>query len=203
MNTFSQPVLLAVSQMKEFEKFIQSPLEACILMNLHIRLLPDVVRAAHGAGKTVFVHADLIHGLAADEYGCEYICQQLGADGVISTKPKVLETARRSRRAAILRLFLIDSQSLSKGIALIRHLRPDYVELLPALACEVIPELLAGLAQHLSGQDEGSAPDISLLCGGLIRTPSQIDRCLRCGARAVTLSDQELAIRYLTSGQRR
>ena len=200
MKTFSQPVLLAVSQMKEFEKFLQGPLEVCILMNLHIRLLPNMIRAAHSAGKTVFLHADLIHGLAADEYGCEYICQQLQADGVISTKPRVLETARRSRRAAVLRLFLIDGQSLSKGISLIRHLHPDYVELRPALACDVIPELLDGLTGP--GRDGTPAPDISLLCGGLIRTPEHIDRCLRCGARAVTLSDHELAIRYLASHRR-
>ena len=197
MKVFSQPVLLAVSTIKEFEKFLDSPLEACILMNLHLSLLPEILRAAHRAGKTVFIHADLVHGLAADEYGCEYICQQLGADGVISTKPRVLETARRSHKTTVLRLFLIDSQSLAKGISLIRHLRPDCVELLPALACEAIPELLAGLSRPQPGQETVSAQDISLLCGGLLRSPEQIDHCLQRGAQAVTLSSRELAVRYL------
>ena len=134
MVSFSQPVLLAVSQIRGFERFLKSPLHTCILMDMHINRLPALIRAAHGEGKRVFLHADLLHGLAADEYGCEYICQQLRADGVISTKNRVLETARRNRSATILRLFLIDTKSLEKGVALIDSLRPDYVELLPGLA---------------------------------------------------------------------
>lgn len=191
MVSFSQPVLLAVSQIRGFERFLKSPLHTCILMDMHINRLPALIRAAHGEGKRVFLHADLLHGLAADEYGCEYICQQLRADGVISTKNRVLETARRNRSATILRLFLIDTKSLEKGVALIDSLRPDYVELLPGLACEVIPDLKKRLR-------EKGTPDIPLLCGGLIRTQEQIVRCIEAGAHAVTLSDRWLAEAFLS-----
>lgn len=193
MVSFSQPVLLAISQIRDFERFLKSPLDTCILMDMHINQLPAMLRAARGAGKRVFLHADLLHGIAADEYGCEYICQQLKADGVISTKSRVLETARRNHTATILRLFLIDTKSLDKGVALIDSLQPDYVELLPGLACEVIPDLKNRLRAK-------GAPEISLLCGGLIRTPEQIRRCLKAGAHAVTLSDQRLALEYLGAG---
>ncbi|MCI8402481.1 MAG: glycerol-3-phosphate responsive antiterminator [Lachnospiraceae bacterium] len=186
MTTFSQPVLLAVSQVKDFEKFIRSPLDICILMDIHVNLLPSMMHMAHDAGKKIFLHADLLRGISADEYGCEYICQRLRTDGIISTKARILETARRNRTASILRLFLIDSKSLEKGIVLIESLRPDYVELLPGLAWEIIPELKARLAASGTGE-------IPLLCGGLIRTPQQIDRCLAAGACAVTLSDLRLA----------
>ncbi len=192
MVSFSQPLLLAVSQIREFERFLKSPLDTCILIDMHINQLPALMRAARSAGKRVFLHADLLHGLAADEYGCEYICQHLKADGIISTKNRVLETARRNHTATILRLFLIDTKSLDKGVALIDSLRPDYVELLPGLACEVIPDLKKRLR-------EKGAPEISLLCGGLIRTPEQITRCLRAGAHAVTLSDRRLAETFLAS----
>ena len=109
MTPFSQPILLAISQMKDFEKFLQSPLDTCILMDFHINLLPSMMQAAHAAGKTVYLHADLLRGVSADEFGCEYLCQRLRADGIISTKPKVLEAARRNHVATILRLFLIDT----------------------------------------------------------------------------------------------
>ena len=190
MVTFSQPVLLAISQMKEFEKFLTGPIDTGILMNLHLGLLPAMLRKARAAGKQVFIHSDLIHGLAADEYGCEYLCQALGCDGVISTKTKVLETAHRAHRTTILRLFLIDSKSLEKGISLIQSLHPDCVELLPGLAWEIVPEIKGRLSNV--GID-----DISFLCGGLLRTPDQITRCLRAGAGAVTLSDRKLAEEYL------
>ncbi len=190
MTAFSQPVLLAVSQVKDFEKFLKSSLSTCILMDLHINLLPGMIRSAHSAGKKVFLHADLLRGVSADEFGCEYICQQLKADGVISTKTRILETARRNGAAIILRLFLIDTKSLEKGLHLIEGLRPDCVELLPGLACEVIPRLKKRMASM-------DMREVSFLCGGLIRTPEQIRLCLDAGACAVTLSDAKLAGEYL------
>ena len=193
MTPFSQPILLAISQMKDFEKFLQSPLDTCILMDFHINLLPSMMQAAHAAGKTVYLHADLLRGVSADEFGCEYLCQRLRADGIISTKPKVLEAARRNRVATILRLFLIDTKSLDKGAALIKNLQPDHVELLPGLACDAI----ADLKQRL--QPEANTQPQSFLCGGLIKTHAQITRCLEAGACAVTLSDRTLAEEYLTS----
>ena len=193
MAPFSQPILLAISQMKDFEKFLQSPLDTCILMDFHINLLPSMMQAAHTAGKTVYLHADLLRGVSADEFGCEYLCQRLRADGIISTKPKVLEAARRNRVATILRLFLIDTKSLDKGASLIKNLQPDHVELLPGLACDAI----ADLKQRL--QPEASTQTQSFLCGGLIKTHDQISRCLEAGACAVTLSDRELAEKYLAT----
>lgn len=188
MTPFSQPILLAISQMKDFEKFLKSPLDTCILMDFHINLLPSMMQAAHQAGKTVFLHADLLRGVSADEFGCEYLCQRLKADGIISTKPKVLEAARRNHVATILRLFLIDTKSLDKGAALIRSLQPDHIELLPGLACDAISDLKQRLDSHIPQ---------SFLCGGLIKKPEQIDHCLEAGACAVTLSDRTLAEAYL------
>ena len=193
MTPFSQPILLAISQMKDFEKFLQSPLDTCILMDFHINLLPSMMQAAHVAGKTVYLHADLLRGVSADEFGCEYLCQRLRADGIISTKPKVLEAARRNRVATILRLFLIDTKSLDKGAALIKNLQPDHVELLPGLACDAIADLKQRLQPAASTQPQ------SFLCGGLIKTHAQITRCLEAGACAVTLSDRTLAEEYLAS----
>ena len=193
MTPFSQPILLAISQMKDFEKFLQSPLDTCILMDFHINLLPSMMQAAHAAGKTVYLHADLLRGVSADEFGCEYLCQRLRADGIISTKPKVLEAARRNRVATILRLFLIDTKSLDKGAALIKNLQPDHVELLPGLACDAIADLKQRLQPAASTQPQ------SFLCGGLIKTRAQITRCLEAGACAVTLSDRTLAEEYLAS----
>lgn len=200
MTAFSQPILLAISQVKDFERFLKSTLDTCILMDFHINLLPAMMQRAHAAGKKVYLHADLLRGVSADEFGCEYLCQRLRADGIISTKPKVLEAARRNHVTTILRLFLIDTKSLEKGIALIRSLRPDHVELLPGLACDVIPDLKQRLATHGISTDlsHKEQPDLTFLCGGLIKAPTQITRCLEAGACAVTLSDQQLAEDYLS-----
>lgn len=180
----TQKIIPAVTSMKDFEKFLESNLEYCVLMNLHIALMEQMLPIAKKKGKKVLLHLDLIHGLSGDEFGCEYACQRLQADGVISTKGKVIEIAKKNRKLAIFRLFLIDTKSLEKGIALCNHIRPDYMEVLPGIASSIIPRL-----RERTG--------VPMMSGGLIRTQEEIKRCLENGACAVTISDMGLALKEL------
>ena len=123
----NQRIVPAVTNMKDFEKFLESRLEYCVLMNLHISLMEQMLPMAKKKGKKVLVHLELIHGLSSDEYGCEYACQRLRVDGVISTKGKVVETAKKNKKLAVLRLFLIDTKSLEKGLNLCSTVQPDYM----------------------------------------------------------------------------
>ncbi|KSV59857.1 glycerol-3-phosphate responsive antiterminator [Acetivibrio ethanolgignens] len=177
----NQRIVPAVTNMKDFEKFLESSLEYCVLMNLHISLMEQMLPMAKKKGKKVLVHLELIHGLSGDEYGCEYACQRLRVDGVISTKGKVVETAKRNKKLAILRLFLIDTKSLEKGLNLCSTVQPDYMEVLPGLASSIIP----GLKERVN---------VPMMSGGLIRSREQIEECLKNGACAVTISDMKLAL---------
>lgn len=183
MTGLNREIIYAISQMKEFERFLDSDLECCVLMDMHLALLSSMVRTAHEKGKKVFFHLDLLKGISADEYGCEYACQCLRADGIISSKVKVIETAKKNRRMAILRLFLIDSKSLERGISLCNTCQPDYVEILPGIACGILPYI----------QTRTSA---KLMCGGLIRTPEELHACFEAGACAVTISKMDTIRRY-------
>lgn len=182
---FDEPVILAISSGKEFEKFLESSITCCVLMNLHLSMVAQFVAVAHQSDKKVYLHLDLIKGIAADDAGCEYVCQVLGVDGIISTKGKVVETAKRLQKTAILRMFLIDSQSLKKGERMIEECRPDYVEVLPGIAYSILPKLI----------EETKA---SFLCGGLISSKEQIRACLDAGAVAVTISDRKEAEAFIT-----
>ncbi len=183
-NTLTSPVIPAISNGKEFEKFLESSIGSCVLMNMHLSFVADFLKQAHKVSKTVYLHMDLIKGIASDEAGCEYVCQVLGADGIISTKGKVVECAKRLKRTAILRMFLIDSQSLKKGVKMIEELKPDYVEVLPGLACSILPELI-------------KTTNASFLCGGLISTKEQVKECLSQGAVAVTISNLKTAEEFI------
>lgn len=176
-----QKIIPAITNMKDFEKFLESSLEYCVLMNLHISLMEQMIPMAKKKGKKVLLHLDLINGLAGDEYGCEYACQRLKVDGVISTKGKVVETAKRNKKLAILRLFLIDTKSLEKGLNLCNSVQPDYMEVLPGLASAIIPRLL-------------ERTKVPVMSGGLIRSREEIEECLKNGACAVTISDMRLAL---------
>lgn len=181
MNNFSQNIIPAISNTKDFEKFLKSDKEYCVLLDLHISLAEQLVTMAHKAEKKVLVHLDLIHGIASDEYGCEYFCQKIKVDGIISTKGKVIEAAKRNKKIGILRIFLIDSRSLEKAIALCNAVAPDYVEVLPGIASGILPMLKTRIS-------------VPMMSGGLIKTKEEIQKCLDDGACAVTVSDTQMAL---------
>lgn len=175
----NQKIVPSIATMKSFEHFLKTEYQVCFVMNFHISLIKDLVASAHQHGKKVIVHIDLIQGLASDEFGCEYLCQVLKADGVISTKGKILEAAKKNKRIAILRVFLIDSKSLEKGIALVNNVKPDYMEILPAIATEIIPYI----QQNCS---------VALIGGGLVRTVKQVEDGLKAGMQAVSVTKEEI-----------
>lgn len=183
MVELNREVIFAVSQMKEFERFLKSDLKYCVLMDIHLAMLASLVKAAHENEKKVFFHLDLLKGISADEFGCEYACQRLKADGIISSKVKVIEAAKKNHRPAILRLFLMDSKSLERGLTLCNSCEPDYVEILPGIACGILPYLQTRTASKL-------------MCGGLIRTPEELKACFDAGACAVTISKMETVRQY-------
>ena len=179
-----QMIIPAVADMKAFEYFLKSDFTICICMNIHVALLRNCIKMAKKCGKKVFVHLDLIKGISADEYGCEYVCQEMEADGIISTRRKAIETAKKLKKTGILRLFLIDSQSLESGISLCNSLEPDYMEVLPGIACSIFPHII-------------SRTKVPIMGGGLIRTGQEIQTCFDAGAAAITISDIKEAERYL------
>lgn len=184
MEKIEQKVIPAISNEKDFEKFLESKYCYCVFLNMNISQLGILIDMTHKQGKKALVHIDLIQGLASDEYGCEYACQKLKADGIISTKGKIVEMAKKNKKIAILRLFLIDSKSLEKGLNLCNTIMPDYMEVLPGIADSIIPYIKERV-------------DVSIMSGGLIKTEEQIDDCLNQGAKAVTISDMKVAIKYL------
>lgn len=179
-----QCVLPVLKDWKQFEAFLKSQVTWCILMEFHINFLEELIKQAHEHHKKVIVHMDLLHGLSNDAYGVQYVTQKLHADGIISTKPKAIISAKSNHALAILRLFLIDSNSLKKGCALANQVAPDYLEVLPALTLHAVDRI----------RDHCTLP---LIGGGLIQTKADIDVCLQSGMEAVSLSDLSLCEAYL------
>ena len=100
-----------------------------------------------------------------------------------SSKVKVIETAKKNRRVGILRLFLMDSKSLERGLNLCNNCQPDYVEILPGIACSILPYLRTRTTSKL-------------MCGGLIKNADELKACFDAGACAVTVSRMETIRQY-------
>lgn len=178
IDCFAIPV---IKDHKSLEKFIESELKWCILVDFHMNFLQDILNLLHQSNKFGIVHLDLTHGLSSDEYAVQYLAQKLHADGIISTKSKAILMAKKLHVLSIFRVFLIDSQSLEKGISLGESLAPDYIEVLPATTAHAMEKI-----RKISSQD--------IIGGGLITSIEDIKSCKESGMSHVTSSSLELCL---------
>ena len=165
-----------VPSMKRLEKFIETDLVVCILQDIHISLLEHMIKTLHDNNKLALVHIDMVHGISSDEHGAEFLCQRLRADGVISSKTRIIETTKKNKKIAIQRMFLIDSKSIERGIETLQKSQPDIVEVMPAIAYKIIPYIKSKINMPLIG-------------GGLLKSKEDILQGLEAGCMAFTVSD--------------
>ncbi|MCF6136435.1 glycerol-3-phosphate responsive antiterminator [Alkalihalobacillus berkeleyi] len=165
--------------MKDFEKLLESSYEYLVILDSHISQLKSIVQMGKRHNKKMLIHVDLIHGLSNDDYAAEFLCQDIKADGLISTRTNVILTAKKKGVLAIQRLFLLDSSALNKSYSLLKKTQPDYIEVLPGLMPNIIREV------H-------EQTKIPIFAGGLIRTVDDVEQALGAGASAVTTSRGEL-----------
>jgi glycerol uptake operon antiterminator len=176
----NQRVIPAISTHQALKKFIKSNHEFGIVMNFQLAQLKDIVDVMKKANKKVLIHLELMKGIANDEYGAIYLIQELRVDGIITTKPKVIECCKKRGVIGILRFFLKDTLSLNQSIDLVQKVQPDLLEVLPAIPKSL--ELLKGRI--------GSP----IMLGGLIQSKAQVIECIESGALAVTTSHEPLWI---------
>ena len=174
-----QTVLPAISNHQDLRKFLALPLTYGILMNFQLAQLPELVKLMKDSHKKVLIHSELIKGLSSDESGAIYLIQTLGVDGIISSKPKVIEICKKRKVLGIFRFFLKDTVSLNQSLEIARKIKPEYLEILPACCYDIIGKIKQDIDCHI-------------LMGGLIQTKEQIKKCLNTGAIAVTTSNVDL-----------
>lgn len=175
----NQKILPASSNMKDFERFLKSPYEIGVFLEMHIAQLKHVSAMAEAHGKKMLYHMDMIHGIKSDDYSTEFICQEYKPLGLISTKSSVILKAKQKGVIAVQRVFLLDSHALEKSYKLLGKTQPDYIEVLPG----VVPQLITEVKDRLG---------IPLFAGGFIRSIEDVENALAAGAKAVTTSKTEI-----------
>ena len=129
--TYEGICFTAIRNMKDLEKLIKTDYKICVLLDMHIGHLKSVMALLKANQIETYIHIDLIKGMAVDEFACEYIIQTYKPKGIVSTKSKVIQKAKSLNKLTIFRVFIIDSQALSRSINLIKKVEPDFVEVLP------------------------------------------------------------------------
>ncbi|MBD1373943.1 glycerol-3-phosphate responsive antiterminator [Hazenella sp. IB182357] len=175
-----QKILPVAKNVKDFETLMYSEYTYIILLETHIAQLPSLMKLAKQNQKKVLLHVDLVQGLKSDEYAAEYLCQIVKPDGLISTRAPVVRIAKKRKKIAIQRVFLLDTHALETSYRVIDSTQPDYIEILPGV---VPPTIIKEVHQHSS---------VPILAGGLIRTHTEVQDALKAGALAVTTSEKKL-----------
>ncbi len=173
------PIIAAIRDPANIQAALASPVQVLFLLCGHLLEIEETVRAVLRERRMIFVHLDLVEGLAKDVQGLRWLARTTQPTGIITTRSSLINAARGMNLATIQRVFLLDSQSLTTGVDMAREARPDVVELLPG----VLPDMIAEL---------GRSYNRPIIAGGLIKTPEQCRNALAAGAWAVSTSNKEL-----------
>ncbi|GED02383.1 glycerol-3-phosphate responsive antiterminator [Bacillus atrophaeus] len=183
MSFHNQSILPAIRNMKQFDEFLNSSFTYGVILDIHLGQLKGVIKEAQKHGKKMMVHVDLIHGIKHDEYGAEFICQEMKPAGIISTRSNVIVKAKQKKIYAIQRLFLLDTSAMEKSMEFVGKHKPDFIEVLPG----IVPSLIKEIKEKTG---------IPIFAGGFIRTEQDVEQALKAGATAVTTSDTKLWKKY-------
>ena len=170
------PVIAAVKDGPGLDAALESDVPVVFLLASDVLTVGDMVSRVRKAGKRVFVHLDLVEGLAARDIAADFIARNTAADGVISTKDSLTRRARELGLLAIRRVFLLDSMALA---TVERHLTQDSADLI-----EVLPGLMPKIIRRLT-----SVVNKPIIAGGLISDKEDVTGALGAGAIAVSTTN--------------
>lgn len=172
----TSPVIAAVRD-KNFENALKSPSEVIFLLGGNIMSVGERIKAAHNAGKYIFIHIDLADGVGKDRAGLAFLAS-IGCDGIISTKASIIRMAKECGLITVQRFFAYDSQGVDGINDILANSTPDIIEIMPGVIGKIIERFAKG--------------EIPLISGGLIETKAEVTSALNLGAFAVSTGKSEL-----------
>lgn len=170
------PIISAVKDDEGLQKCIKSDCRTVFVLYGSINNIAQIVDILKKANKTVFVHTDLIDGLANRESSVDFLKKTTALDGIISTKISLIKHAKSIGLFTVMRFFLIDSRAMENA----RHcdLNPyaDFIEILPGLMPKII--------RRISKQTKKP-----VIAGGLITDKEDVLTALSNGAAAISTTN--------------
>lgn len=169
------PIIAAIRDNAGLEACLHADVSMVFVLYGDVCSIPHIVETIKKAGKMAVVHVDLIVGLAAKEVAVDYIRDYTDADGIISTRPSMVQRAKELHMFAVLREFLIDSMALSEILGQ-RNLKADALDILPG----IMPTMIRRVRMETG---------MPVFAGGLITTKQDVMQALEAGALAISTTD--------------
>ncbi len=173
------PVIAAVQSPVALSASLGLRMPTVFLLGTDIFSAKASVDSCVSEGCNVFLHMDLIDGLAASAKALDYVQHRIAPSGIISTKSTLIKYAREQGVFCIQRFFMVDSASYENAVKLTRKNRPNMVELMPG----IIPEVLRRFTAEV---------DTPVIAGGLVHDRRQVIDALSSGAVGVSTGCQAL-----------
>jgi len=173
------PIICAIKDDDGLAKCKDSDSQIVLILYGDICDIADIVEDVKAAGKLAMVHLDLIAGLSSKEIAVDFIKKYTKADGIITTKPALIRRAKELGLYTILRFFVIDSMAFSNIEKQLRTVRPDLIEILPAL----MPKVLGRIC---------SMSAVPVIAGGLVSDKEDIMELLHVGVSSVSSTNPEV-----------
>ena len=173
------PITAAINGQEDVPAVVNSPCEVVFLLSATIKTMKGIVEEIHQAGKLVFIHVDLMKGLACDVDGLAFLKEEVKPDGIISTKGFVVKKAKELGFVTVQRMFVLDSKSIDMGIKQMKDMKPDFVEVMPGPMTKAIRRVTSRV----------STP---IIAGGLIDEEQEVMDLLKSGAVSVSTSAKAL-----------
>ncbi len=169
--------LIATVHAEELEAALISPAEILCHMKADLLTIADVIKKVHEKGKYILVHIDLAEGIASDKTGIQYL-RNIGVDGIISTRGKLIRQAKEMGLITVQRFFALDTQGIESIEEMLSVSSPDFIEIIPGVIGKVISRF--------------ASRGIPVIAGGLIESKAEITEALSSGASAVSTGKKEL-----------
>ncbi len=173
------PVIAAVRDVNRIREAVESRVQTIFLMTGDIFSIEECVELTRLHKKSIFLHLDLIKGVANDKEGIQYLARRVKPDGVVTTKSQIVRAVKKEGLYAIQHFFLIDTQAFQTGIRNIQESDPHAIEVMPGLMPRVIRDLAAVVS-------------VPIVAGGMIKSPEEIQEAVRSGATAVVIGEPSL-----------
>lgn len=173
------PIIAAVQTKDKLECAVKLSVPTVFLINTDIFSAKEYVSLAKSANCNVFLHMDLIEGLAGNTKAVDYVKNRISPSGILSTKSALIKYAREQGLFCIQRFFMVDSASFDNAVNTIKNTKPSMIELMPG----IIPGIIRRFCE---------AVDTPVIAGGLVTHRQQIIDALAAGALGVSTGCVEL-----------
>lgn len=166
-------LIASIKDPKSLEKFLQTEIKSAILLTGNISVIKGYVNLLKKHNRFVFLHIEKILGISHDREGLKFIAKFVNPTGIVTTKKKLIQLAKKEGLLTIQRLFLIDTDAVRDGIKAVNEIQPHALEVMPAR----IPAMINQLRKETN---------VPIITGGLIQNQQHINEALESGPIAVS-----------------